>query len=448
MQSVAVRVTGFVVLLAMAMPLAAQPQRGQGRGEGRGAGMMLGQVRQVVDGLNLSDDQKKRVAEVFEKTQKELEAAAAEMQNADQQERGTRMREFMMNLRGDIQTILTPEQNEQFETKLQEMRQRGGQGQPGAPGQGGGRGLQQFMRLQESLNKLDLSAEQKGQVENVMMDARSRLQELRGKMQDGGDRQTMLDEARQIMIDARDQLAAILTPAQQQQLRELMQPDAQQPGNPPATQPSKPQQPMMDPDKLTEPKANPDPPGNQQKASADAPRDVGLRVGQPAPDFALEKLDGKPVQLSSFKGRLTVLMFGSYSSPAFRKRAAAFNDLAREYGSRAQFLLIYTKETHPAGGWEVDANRDAKISIPPHKSLDERKELAKRAKDALKVNVPIAVDSMDDSAANAYGAHENDAILIGKDGKILLAQNWMDPYGLKRALDSAIQAKPSTQPSP
>src|SRR5512136_226115 len=41
-------------------------------------------------------------------------------------------------------------------------------------------------------------------------------------------------------------------------------------------------------------------------AAPDAPP-AGARVGQPAPDFTLPDLDGKPVRLADFKGKVVVL---------------------------------------------------------------------------------------------------------------------------------------------
>lgn len=47
----------------------------------------------------------------------------------------------------------------------------------------------------------------------------------------------------------------------------------------------------------------------------DRPREGKLKVGDPAPDFELKRLEGKgEVKLSSFKGkRPVVLVFGSYT---------------------------------------------------------------------------------------------------------------------------------------
>jgi hypothetical protein len=52
-----------------------------------------------------------------------------------------------------------------------------------------------------------------------------------------------------------------------------------------------------------------------QRGSSDRPQEGNLKVGDPAPDFDLKRLDEKgTVKLSSFKGKEpVVLIFGSYT---------------------------------------------------------------------------------------------------------------------------------------
>lgn len=56
-------------------------------------------------------------------------------------------------------------------------------------------------------------------------------------------------------------------------------------------------------------------PALARQRGRDRPREGSLQVGDPAPDFELERLDGKgKVRLSSFKGKkAVVLIFGSYT---------------------------------------------------------------------------------------------------------------------------------------
>src|SRR5437762_1733138 len=94
------------------------------------------------------------------------------------------------------------------------------------PAQGGGRGEILIQRVRGLMADLNLSDEQKAQIKTILGDMRTKLQELREKAQ--GDAMQLRDGARQIFTDAREQLMGVLSPAQQQKLREMMQ-DAGQP---------------------------------------------------------------------------------------------------------------------------------------------------------------------------------------------------------------------------
>jgi hypothetical protein len=119
----------------------------------------------------------------------------------------------------------------------------------------------------------------------------------------------------------------------------------------------------------------------------------------------------------------TVLIFGSLTSPQFRQRAKDINELRRELGSNGQVIVIYTREAHAAGEWEVERNRDEKISLSQPETLDARRAAARKTAKSLDLSVPIWIDSMDDATLLAYGNHPNAAVLIGRDGKIAAYQN-------------------------
>ena len=52
----------------------------------------------------------------------------------------------------------------------------------------------------------------------------------------------------------------------------------------------------------------------QHRQPGDLRRPTKLRVGDPAPDFKLKRMDGGAVRLASFRGqRPVVLVFGSYT---------------------------------------------------------------------------------------------------------------------------------------
>src|SRR5437764_14079388 len=121
--------------------------------------------------------------------------------------------------------------------------------------------------------------------------------------------------------------------------------------------------------------------------------------------------------------------------------------LKSDYGPRAQFYIVYAREAHPVGQWEVDRNKDEGIQVEQPKTLEARKTLAGAARDKLKITTPLLLDSMDDDAAKSLGASANSAYVINRDGVIAARQEWFEPTALRRAIDQAVNARPSTVPA-
>lgn len=285
-------------------------------------------------------------------------------------------------------------------------------------------------RLRESLGKLNLTEEQRGQVRELFEDVRAKIQQVReeadGKMDE------MREKARPIVQDAREKLRKILDEKQQKKLRELMGRE-EGPG-------------MMMGGEMDGARGEERKSERRNAERREVRAATGPAVGERAPDVSLKKPDGSAVQLSSYKGRVVVLEFGSYSSPAFRKRAAAMEQLKNQMGGVATFLVVYTKEAHPEGGWEVDRNKDEKISADVHKTASDRKAAANKAKQVLKITIPMMMDDMEDSAAKGLGAGENSLVVIGKDGRIAGRQEWADPYGARRLIEQAARSNATTVP--
>jgi Spy/CpxP family protein refolding chaperone len=267
-----------------------------------------------------------------------------------------------------------------------------------------------MQRLHSAVDQLQLSTEQRMRVRHVMDETSQRLQDLRRDAQNGGSQ--LHEKFQAIVQDMRQQLRSILTPQQQEQLRDLLSSDN---AASPTTQPA-------------------------EHADAPPPQITSLHVGQKAPDFVLQKLDGPSVALSSFKGKIVLLVFGSYSSPIFREHAAAVQQLRNQYVPRINPLIIYTKENYPAGDWDIERNKEQNISISQASNMDARIAAARQARDRLELSVPILLDSMDDKTASDYDAFSNAAVLIGRDGTVLFFQKWFEPYALRAAIDVALKS--------
>ena len=75
---------------------------------------------ELAERLQLTVDQKTKVQEIFSDTREQLRAARQEME--------PRMAEIRRQADGRLQTVLTPEQWEQFQRLRQERGRRGGRG--------------------------------------------------------------------------------------------------------------------------------------------------------------------------------------------------------------------------------------------------------------------------------------------------------------------------------
>ena len=85
-----------------------------------------GRIDELAERLNLTTEQKTKVQEIFSDTREQLRAVRRETE--------PRMTEIRRQADGRLQTVLTPDQWEQFQ-KLRDDRQRRGRGRggPGGP---------------------------------------------------------------------------------------------------------------------------------------------------------------------------------------------------------------------------------------------------------------------------------------------------------------------------
>jgi hypothetical protein len=167
-------------------------------------------------------------------------------------------------------------------------------------------------------------------------------------------------------------------------------------------------------------------------------------TGQPAPAFTLETLDGKTVSSDAFRGKPLVIEFGSITCPVSRGNIRAMNRLAEAAGDRAAFLLVYTVEAHPHGSaspysdaeWVPDKNVRDGVLRPQPTDKAGRMALAREAVEKYGVRLPVAVDSMDNTVWSAFGGRPNSAFVIDAEGRIVVAQEWLDPEQVQVALET------------
>jgi hypothetical protein len=176
-----------------------------------------------------------------------------------------------------------------------------------------------------------------------------------------------------------------------------------------------------------------------------------LRTGDEAPDFELPQLDpaatgsfGERVRLSSYRDRQPVaLLFGSFTSPAFRTHLQALDGIASRHEQGVAFFIVYIKEEHAEDAWVQTYNRRAGISVKEPKTLEERAQVARTLVERMGTPIPVLVDDVDNKVADDYGGWPSRLYLVGRDGRIAF-QGGVGPFGVKPAeLEEAIQRQAS-----
>lgn len=97
---------------------------------------------------------------------------------------------------------------------------------------------------------------------------------------------------------------------------------------------------------------------------------------------------------------------------------------------KVQFVAIYVREAHPADGWAMKDKISSVINQP--RTDGERSEVARTCCTALKVSMPMVVDSIDDRVGNAYSGMPDRLYIIDKWGKVAY-KGGRGPMGFKSA---------------
>jgi peroxiredoxin len=179
-----------------------------------------------------------------------------------------------------------------------------------------------------------------------------------------------------------------------------------------------------------------------------------LRVGDPAPDFSLLKVDkSERVQLSVLNQRQpVVLVFGSYTWPPFRREVPALNKLYEQYGDRVAFLTVYITEAHPSDVWQMQSNiKDAVVFSSP-KDEEERAFVAGACVRKLGIKLPAVLDEFGNSTEQAYTGWPDRIYLIDSQGRIAYKSK-PGPFGFKAdqlevALSRVSPMRPGPRPGP
>lgn len=172
-----------------------------------------------------------------------------------------------------------------------------------------------------------------------------------------------------------------------------------------------------------------------------APGDIaGPRAGTPAPVFVLAKSEGGGTARIPAQGKPTVLVFGSYTCPNFRKASPVLNELAMKLQGQVAFLQVYIREAHATGQWQSTVNERENVELAMPSSMDQKNGYAVMCNRKLHLHFPAVVDGLDDAAEKAYAAWPSHVYVIAADGKVRYSSALIEEDFDPKALETAIRA--------
>jgi alkylhydroperoxidase family enzyme len=83
-----------------------------------------------------------------------------------------------------------------------------------------------------------------------------------------------------------------------------------------------------------------------------------------------------------------------------------------------EFLCIYVREAHPTDGWRASSNDKAGITFKQPINIEDRTDVADQCCKALKMSMPLLVDTMDDTVGHAYSGMPDRIYLLDTQGRV------------------------------
>jgi tetratricopeptide (TPR) repeat protein len=179
-----------------------------------------------------------------------------------------------------------------------------------------------------------------------------------------------------------------------------------------------------------------------------APAAVGPAAGTPAPQLVLAKSEGGGTLRIPERGKPTVLVFGSYTCPNFRKASPVLNELSRKLAGRVSFLQVYIREAHAEDQWQSTINEREHVDLAPASTMEQKHDYAIMCQRKLHLRFPAVVDGLDNGAEKAYAAWPSRVYVIGRDGRVRYSSALIEEEFDRAALEKAIASVAATAPRP
>jgi hypothetical protein len=102
------------------------------------------------------------------------------------------------------------------------------------------------------------------------------------------------------------------------------------------------------------------------------------------------------------------------------------------YKDHATFLTVYVREAHPTDGWRMASNDKAGVVVAQPTTAEDRTRVAGDCSVALKMTMPLLVDTLDDRVGHAYSGMPDRLYVIDRAGRIAY-QGGRGPFGFRPA---------------
>ena len=391
-------------------------------------------LRRALDDLDLDPAQREAAQNATHHVRRTLRENRDTLANLPPDERREEVRAVVADAIQEVAAALTPDQQRALAAAMRPDDRRpatrpADNNADDAPAVRGRAGPGNLRGLAAAVDALDLTDDQRAQIDDLRQHMRQDLQTLRDLPPE--DRRP---RARELAESLRAATAEILTDAQRAQLRDALRDD-------PPARAARPRRLRLDGGGAFGQNLGDDFGQRQPLRPDDGPGPFAPTPGPdlgdtPDPNLPLLWLDGGQTTLADLRGRPAILVFASVSSPHFRAHAAALDDLRQDLARQARWVWVYTAEAHPAGPDAQTPPRNAAfgVAVPPHATLDDRRQLAREAQTFADLGGELALDTMDDALARAFAMTTPGAILLTPDGKVAARQTWADAPALRELL--------------
>ncbi len=163
--------------------------------------------------LNLTQEQRQKLEPIFQQQMQQMRATREDTSLTPEQRR-VKMDQLRQSTHSQINSVLTPEQQEKFK----QLREKHGPGM-GGPGRGPGMSMRGPGAGMGPLARLNLTPDQQAKLKPIFEDTHSKMQALHQDTSLTPEQRR--EKARQIWQNSQAQINTILTPEQKQQWEQM-----------------------------------------------------------------------------------------------------------------------------------------------------------------------------------------------------------------------------------